>query len=54
MFTPSTPSAAIANSASITHKADANVLLTPSRPLQVTEFISSIRKLSPNLCASAT
>ena len=53
MLTPSTPERAIENSVSITHRAEANVSLTPGMPLQATELSSSTRKVAPWLCAYA-
>ena len=43
MLTPSTPTRAIWNTASSTHSADANALLTPGAVPHDKEFISSIR-----------
>src|SRR3979490_3241912 len=54
MLTPSTPTRVISNSVSSAHRAEANVSLTPRRPLHATEFISSRRNCRPRACAIAT
>src|ERR1700738_4267944 len=52
MLTPSTPTRAISNSASVAHKADANVWATPGADPHETVFISSIRRVRPRECTS--